>query len=181
MAERSPRNSDDGPVGDRLQPSLLDRLTDDEPLQRSEPMGTAAMTRTRLRHAVLRDLAWLFNASNLESEVSFEGHPHARASTINFGVTPLAGTKLSDIDFADIDHALRDAIIAFEPRLIPGTVQVRSVATKDLLSLHNTLAFEVRAKLWSTPYPLELLLRSNLDLETGHVILQEQTGPAPAA
>jgi len=48
----------------------------------------------------------------------------------------------------------------------------------DLLTQHNMLAFEVRAKLWSMPYPLELLLRSNLDLETGHVVLQEQSGPS---
>ena len=62
--------------------------------------------------------------------------------------------------------------------VLPDTLQVRSVVTEDQLSHHNTLAFEVRAKLWSMPYPLELLLRSNLDLETGHVVLQEQTGPA---
>ena len=30
MADRGARAPDDGPVGDRLQPSLLDRLTDDE-------------------------------------------------------------------------------------------------------------------------------------------------------
>ena len=178
MAERDARSSDDGPVGDRLQPSLLDRLTDDEPLKRSEPQDSAAMTRSRLRRAVLRDLAWLFNTTNAEAELSFEGHRHAKTSTVNFGVAPMAGTKLSDIEFADIDETIREAILAFEPRLLADTVTVRSVATQDLLSLHNVLAFEVRAKLWSMPYPLELLLRSNLDLETGQVVLQEQSTPA---
>jgi len=169
-----PSPGDDLPVGDRLQPSLLDRLTDHEPLKKTEPYGAAAMTRARLRQAVLRDLGWLLNASNMEAETDFEGLADARHSTINYGVAALAGKKLTEIEFADIDRALRDAIIAFEPRLLPDTVQVRSVATEDLLSLHNILAFEVRAKLWSMPYPLELLLRSTFDLESGQVVLQEQ-------
>ena len=173
MADRKPPR-DDAPAGDRLQPSLLDRLTDDDPDHTVEPMQAATMSRARLRRAVLRDLAWLFNTTNLETEIGFEGHPHARASTINYGVASIAGTKLSDIDFGDIDHALRDAIVAFEPRLLPDTVQVKSIATEDLLAQHNTLAFEVRAKLWSVPYPLELLLRSKLDLETGEVVLRDQ-------
>jgi type VI secretion system protein ImpF len=178
MADRNARPTDDGPVGDRLQPSLLDRLTDNEPDKKVEPAGSAAMTRTRLRQAVLRDLAWLLNASNAETETDFEGMPHARTSTINYGVKALSGVSVSQLEFASIDQALHDSILAFEPRLLPDTLQVRSVVTEDQLSHHNTLAFEVRAKLWSMPYPLELLLRSNLDLETGHVVLQEQTGPA---
>ena len=178
MAAQQARTTSDGPFGDRLQPSLLDRLTDDEPHHRTEAADQVAMTRTRLRRAVLRDLAWLFNATNAESGIDFEGHPHARASTINYGIPALSGTTLSDLDFATIDHALRDAILAFEPRLLKDTIQVRSVISGEQLSHHNTLGFEIRAKLWSMPYPLELLLRSNLDLETGHVVIQESIGPA---
>lgn len=178
MAANAASSSDDRLAGDRLQPSLLDRLTDDEPLKRTEPQDAAAMTRVRLRRAVLRDLAWLFNTTNMESEVDFEGLEHAKASTINFGVDAFSGKKLSEIEFEDIHQTLRDAILAFEPRLLPDTVEVRSVASQDLLSLHNTVAFEVRAKLWSIPYPLELLLRSTLDFESGEVVLQEQSGPA---
>ncbi len=175
MTQRDAPGKIETPARDRLQPSLLDRLTDDNPGSRTEAADAATMTRTRLRRAVMRDLAWLFNATNLEAEIAFDGHPHARASTINFGVAALAGTKLSETDFADIDHSLHDAILAFEPRLLPDTVQVRSLSAEDLMSQHNQLAFEVRAKLWSIPYPLELLLRSNLDLETGEVVVQDQS------
>jgi hypothetical protein len=31
------------------------------------------------------------------------------------------------------------------------------------------------------PYPLELLLRSTLDFESGEVVVQEQSGPAGPA
>ncbi len=178
MAANPGSGPDDRPMGDRLQPSLLDRLTDDEPLKKAEPQDAAAMTRTRLRRAVLRDLAWLFNATNAEAEIDFEGHAHARTSTINYGVHTFSGKTMSEVEFVDVQQSLREAILAFEPRLLPDTVEVRNVATQELLSLHNAVAFEVRAKLWSMPYPLELLLRSTLDFESGEVVIQEQSGPA---
>ena len=41
---------------------------------------------------------------------------------------------------------------------------------KSSLDHHNVLSFEIRGQLWSLPYPLELLLRSNIDLESGQVV-----------
>ena len=62
----------------------------------------------------------------------------------------------------------------------PATVDVRGITTTSSLDHHNVLSFEIRGQLWSVPYPLELLLRSNLDLESGQVVLLEQTGkPKP--
>lgn len=177
-ADRPTNVLDDAPIGDRLQPSLLDRLTDEAPDKRSETPDQVAMTRTRLRRAVLRDLAWLFNAINLESGQSLADHPFARASTINYGIPALSGTMLAELNFSDFDQALTDAIVAFEPRLLADTVEVRSMTTEDQLAHQNMLGFEVRAKLWAMPYPLELLLRSNLDLESGLVVLREHAGPA---
>jgi type VI secretion system protein ImpF len=176
-ADRVSNASDDSPVGDRLQPSLLDRLTDLAPEARTEAPDQVAMTRTRLRRAVLRDLAWLFNSIHLEADQPLDDHPHARTSTINYGIPALSGTKLTEINFSQFDQALTDAIIAFEPRLLADSVHVRSTTTEDQVAHRNMLGFEVRAKLWAMPYPLELLLRSNLDLESGLVVLQEHSGP----
>ena len=47
---------------DRLYPSLLDRLLDDEPGKATEPRENRSATLARLRENVLRDLSWLFNA-----------------------------------------------------------------------------------------------------------------------
>ena len=52
---------------DRLQPALLDRLTDDEPGSREEPVEARVLSKRRLRQSVLRDLAWLLNATRLET------------------------------------------------------------------------------------------------------------------
>ena len=50
-------------VHDRLQPALLDRLTDQAPQSRTEAEDTRVMSKSQLRQAVLRDLNWLFNAT----------------------------------------------------------------------------------------------------------------------
>jgi type VI secretion system protein ImpF len=179
MVQQHDKGSVEAPRGDRLQPALLDRLTDDEPDKRSEPPESATMSRARLRNAVLRDLAWLLNVSNIESEVDLAGYPAVKVSVLNFGVDALSGRRVADVDWQDLELSIRDAIIAFEPRVLPGTLEVRGINTAPSLDHHNVLSFEIRGQLWSIPDPLELMLRSNLDLESGQVVVQEQSVNAP--
>ena len=64
------------------------------------------MTRTRLRHAVLRDLAWLLNATNIESEIDLDEFPAARAApSSTYGVEALSGRRVADVDWQDLEHA----------------------------------------------------------------------------
>ena len=63
---------------DRLQPALLDRLTDLDPAVRSEAASAVYVTESRLRAALLRDLGWLLNACDASSHIDFEGLPQAR-------------------------------------------------------------------------------------------------------
>ena len=51
---------------DRLQPALLDRLTDDDPTNpTSRRWRCVSSAAPRMREAVLRDLSWLFNTTFL--------------------------------------------------------------------------------------------------------------------
>ena len=170
----------DGPTGDRLQPALLDRLTDDDPSKMTEATDAVAMTRTRLRRAVLRDIAWILNATNMESDTDFASFPEARRSAINFGVQALSGRLVKNIDWQELEQAIKSAIIAFEPRVLPQTLDVRVATSETSIDHHNLLSFEIRGQLWSLPYPMELLLRSNIDLETGQVVVMDQTAIAKA-
>lgn len=172
------QSGNDGPTGDRLQPALLDRLTDDDPTKATEAADAVAMTRTRLRRAVLRDIAWILNVSNMQSHTDFAAFPEAQRSVVNFGVEALSGRRVMDIDWHELEQAIRDAIIAFEPRVLAQTLDVRVATSETSIDHHNVLSFEIRGQLWSLPYPLELLLRSNIDLESGQVLLVEQTAIA---
>jgi type VI secretion system protein ImpF len=154
---------------ERLQPALLDRLTDDEPDKRQEPRERRVMSKPRLRQAVLRDLAWLFNSTRLESTLDLEGLEEVRRSVINFGLPALAGKSASQTDIAALERAIRQAILDYEPRILPGTLQVRALLEPRSLDHHNVIGIEIRGELWAQPIPLELLVRTEIDLETGKV------------
>jgi type VI secretion system protein ImpF len=165
-----------GGLADRLWPVLLDRLTDLEPQRRKEAPQARTLSRKAYRESVLRDLQWLLNTTNLDASMDFAGHRDAQNSVINFGLGALSGQFASDVDVAQLEAMIRQAIVEFEPRLLPRTVEVSLVMPEHVLDVHNVLGVTIRAELWSVPYPLDMLLRSDIDLETGHVVLHDQTG-----
>jgi type VI secretion system protein ImpF len=154
---------------ERLQPALLDRLTDEEPDRAQEPRENRVMSKQRLRQAVLRDLAWLFNATRLDSSVDLTALPHARRSVINFGLPALSGRAANSLDIHELERAIHEAIVEFEPRILPNTLQVRAVLEASSLDHHNVIGVEIQGQLWAQPVPLELLVRTEIDLETGKV------------
>lgn len=162
MAELAPR--------ERLQPSLLDRLTDDEPDQAAESRERRVMSVRTLREGVLRDLAWLLNTTNLFSVSPRHGLPHLANSVINYGMPDLSGASLSGMNTAELERAIRQAIWDFEPRLMRASVQVR-VAPGDPGS--NKLMFEIEADMWAQPYPERLYLKTELDIDLASIRLTE--------
>jgi type VI secretion system protein ImpF len=171
-----------GQARDRLQPALLDRLTDAAPHERTEAPDAQAIDGERLRAAVLRDLAWLLNTANAEDgHVDWSGFEAARASVVNYGMRPLAGRQMAGLGRMEIEASIREAIVRFEPRILPDSVEVRSLSDPATrrgadAQRQNVLAFEIKGMLWREPYPVELVVRSDVDLETGAVSLQSLAG-----
>ena len=158
---------------DALQPALLDRLTDHDPTRKVEGRDERVLSRAQLRASVLRDLSWLFNSTNLASTVDLSAHPLAAQSTLNYGLTALAGNAVAGLEFAEVEQILKDAILRFEPRILPETLTVRGIPAKDAMGHHNILSLEITGQLWSQPYPLELLIKTDMDLESGEIRLVE--------
>ena len=158
---------------DALQPALLDRLTDHDPTRKVEGRDERVLSRAQLRASVLRDLSWLFNSTNLASTVDLSAHPLAAQSTVNYGLTALAGNAVAGLEFAEVEQILKDAILRFEPRILPQTLTVRGIPAKDAMGHHNILSLEITGELWAQPYPLELLIKTDMDLESGEIRLVE--------
>ena len=167
MAELTPR--------ERLQPSLLDRLTDDDPERAIESREARVLSPARLRECVRRDLSWLFNTTHLQSLQSLKEFPLVARSVLNYGIPDLAGRTASGLDTQELEQMIRQAILNFEPRLDRNSVRVRPVVDLSQAS-HNALSFEVEAELWAQPLPLRLFLRTAVDLETGSVDVTDQGG-----
>lgn len=162
---------------DRLQPALLDRLTDDEPDTRTESREQRVMSKSRLRQAVLRDLAWLFNATRLETGDAMARFPYVRQSVVNFGLPTLSGQTASTLEIVDLERAIRQAILDFEPRILPPTLQVKAlVGFHDDGQHQNVIGVEIHGQLWAQPVPLELLIRTEIELETGKVQIADLGG-----
>jgi type VI secretion system protein ImpF len=164
MAELTPQ--------ERLQPSLLDRLTDLEPDKTVEARDRRVLSLRRLRESVLRDLAWLLNAGNLEAVQSLEAYPAVAASVVNYGVPDFSGLVAASMDTTLFERAVQKAIVDFEPRISRKTLRVTVVVAKEAMN-RNAMTFKIEGELWAEPTPLALFLKTELDLESGHVAVTD--------
>jgi type VI secretion system protein ImpF len=160
---------------ERLQPSLLDRLTDDEPETNVESRDRRVISPSRLRECVQRDLSWLLNTTRLSALEPLDDFPAAEVSVINYGMPDLTGRTASGVDARALERTLVQVITAYEPRLLKRSVKVRLFVDPDRMS-HNAMIFDIEAELWAQPLPLRLFLRTEIDLESGVVVVNETAG-----
>jgi type VI secretion system protein ImpF len=150
---------------ERLQPSLLDRLTDAAPENRKESGDSQTLSMAELRRAVLRDLAWLLNTTNLAATEALEAYPRVAAATLNYGVPGFTGLVAAAERVSSLESAIAAAIRSYEPRIRPETVQVRA-READGQHAVPTLVFDIRGELWAQPVPQQLFLETSIDIET---------------
>jgi len=165
MAELTP--------ADRLQPCLLDRLTDDEPDSKEESRDQRVVSMRRYREGVLRDLSWLLNSSCPSADDPIGDYSEVSRSVLNYGVPDLCGFTLSHTLPSEIEEQLLRAIERFEPRISRETLSVRVV--HDLSSDdENALSFEIEGELWAQPISDRLYIKTKFDLETGQCQVEDQ-------
>lgn len=159
---------------ERLQPSLLDRLTDQAPEQTRETFDQQTLSMLQLRQAVLRDIAWLLNTTSMSATEDLAATPLAMRSTINFGVPGLAGNIGTENRLGAIEAGIADAIRAFEPRIRADTLRVRLRPAGDKPT--PSLVFEIRGELWAQPVPQQLFLETAIELETRLAVITDARG-----
>jgi type VI secretion system protein ImpF len=159
---------------ERLQPSLLDRLTDDTPDAREESRDKRVLSISQLRASVLRDVAWLLNTVHLQASQDLSEWPAVASSTVNYGIPDLAGSSASGRNVAQLERAVRQALLDFEPRIISDSLKVTVRIEPEQMSRHAML-FIIEGRLWAQPVPLSLYLKTELDLETGAVTVAESS------
>ena len=153
---------------EKLQPCLLDRLTDDEPKLSEESRNQRVISVQRYRRGVLRDLEWLFNSSahlaeEGKNKFRLSDFPDAYQSVINFGTRHLCG--LTSAELNELESQLIDAIHFFEPRIIRNSLNVKATIEQHIM------VFEIHGELWANPMPEQLFIKTKIDLETGQCSL----------
>ena len=155
----------------KLQPSLLDRLTDLNPEKKKESSAEQVLSQQQYKTAVIRDLGWLLNAVSLDTVVDLEPYPQVRHSVLNYGLPDISGHTAASIDTTTLEKSLQRAIYAFEPRIIANSLRVQ--VNPDIMS-HNSLEFRIEGAVFEQPMPFQVSLRSKLDLECGEFVVREE-------
>lgn len=151
-------------------PTLLDRLAE------SPASGRGPASRGAYEQAVLRDLRWLLNSTTALSEQVLSDYPMLASSVLNFGIRSDYGSVLSEERAQAMAAEIRQAICAFEPRVLRESVSVSPVSEAGQAP-PTRLAFRICLAYWYEPYPLELSIRAEWDVECGLVGLR--TGKDP--
>lgn len=173
MAELTPQ--------ERLQPSLLDRLTDENPEKGTESRDQRVLSMQQLREGVKRDLAWLLNTVNLQANPDFaddlplDDYPEVLDSVLNYGLPDLAGKTGSTVNTNEIEQLLKNSILSFEPRILSRSLQVRVQVNEDQMN-RNSMVIEIEGELWAQPVSERVYLKTEVDLETGNVSVEDFTG-----
>jgi type VI secretion system protein ImpF len=153
---------------EKLQPCLLDRLTDDEPGKQEESRNQRVISLQRYKRGVVRDLEWLFNTSahlpeEGRNQQRLADYPEAFRSVINFGTRQLCGLNAPDME--SLEHELSEAIHFFEPRILRHSLALKAVIE------HQIISFEVVGEIWANPIPEKLFIKTQIDLESGQCSL----------
>ena len=157
----------------RSQPSLLDRLTDLNPDKKKESSSQRVLTQTQYKDAVIRDLGWLLNSISYESVYSLAEYERVKHSVINYGLPDISGHTASSIDPVTLEKALQRVIYEFEPRIIRNSLKIKVHTNPEEMN-HNSLIFEIEGVVFGQPAPFQVVLRSELDLESGKFSISEE-------
>lgn len=125
---------------------------------------------------VLRDLEQLLNATRIIDSKYLDQHPLLGGSVLAYGMPPVAGKIASMIDVKDFERTVADLIRRFEPRIDANSLKVQAETQQGLMHLHNVIGLRISGLLWAQPFPIELMLRTEVDLETGKVLLMPMSG-----
>jgi type VI secretion system protein ImpF len=159
---------------ERLQPSLLDRLTDRAPDSQQESRDRRVLSVDKIRESVIRDLSWLLNTGNLGITEDLDDYPEVARSVLNYGAPELAGVTAAAVNISELEANVRQAIINFEPRILKDTLKV-NIRSRGRDATPGMLQFAIEGQLWAQPMPIGLFLRTDLDLETGAFSVAEVT------
>jgi type VI secretion system protein ImpF len=148
-----------------VQPSVLDRLTDEEPRIRTDQRISYAESLKNFKLSVQRDLEWLLNTRRTPdpAPASFE---ELRTSLYHYGIVDVTSLGDSSSSRARLLKQVAEAIATFEPRLTNVRI---SIMEQDGESHRRELRFVVEGTLRLDPTPEQVAFDTVLHFSTGEI------------
>lgn len=144
-------------------PCLLERWSS---LARPNEGARSFNSWSDVRRDVMRNLEWLLNTEEPAMLAGRELPPAVQRSALGFGIPAYSGRVQSGFNVEDVAWSIRERIIAFEPRIEAATLSVSAVANDDKPKF-NRMRFTIHGFLRADPLPLEFVMQSELDMESG--------------
>ena len=152
-----------------VQPSLIDRLTDENPRASADPRTTYAESLRQFKLSVQRDLEWLLNTRRTP-EPPPEDLTELSRSVYNYGIPNV--TSLSRDSLPARKRLLRqveEALMLFEPRLTGVRLSLVDLEGEER---RRELRFVVEATLRLDPTPEQVVFDTVLHYSSGQVDVQ---------
>lgn len=122
-----------------------------------------------LRDHLAQDLGGLLTTINLEAAQSLEGLDHVRNSILNYGMQDLTRLTTEDVRTQRLSRDLKAALLAHEPRLIEGTLNVK--LRKGGSDRNQRICFDIEAEMSARPVDVPLEFEAEIDTGAGKVAL----------
>ena len=157
-----------------VQQSLLDRLIDLSPQERSEPAVTWAQSVRELKRSVRRDLESLLNTRRTAKPAT-DALPELKASLYNYGLPDISSMSRDAHDSRTrLLRLVEDAISMYEPRLT--NVRASLVEDPAASATRRDLHFVIHAVLRMDPNPEPVMFETTLDASSGEYQVTGDSG-----
>ncbi|MCX7324125.1 MAG: GPW/gp25 family protein [Hyphomicrobiales bacterium] len=119
-----------------------------------------------------RDLDCLMNTTNLGSTIDLSDYPEVERSIVNFGLPDIVSRTIDENRVEAIVDDIKDAILAFEPRLIPGSLRVARDPNADAGVL--AIRFNVSGEMSCDPVAVPVQFIADLEVGTSNLAIRKR-------
>lgn len=155
-----------------VQPSLLDRLTDEDPRSPADVRISYMESLQNFKRSVQRDLEWLLNTRRIADEPP-DHLEELRRSVYHYGIPDITSLSRDSSDSRDLLLArLDEALAMFEPRLTNVRIQMQEIEGE---AHRRELRFIVEATLRLDPTPEQVMFDTVLHFSTGEIDVTGKT------
>lgn len=158
----------------RYLPCLLTRLTDAHPFSAEDgDFYTSCFSLAQLRQDILVNLNLLLNARTSPAESAYlrKKFPQVAVSGYHFGIDSITGVSRGSLRPAVLAEQVKQALIAFEPRLSRDSISV--VPDMERRDDKTAVHLDISSRLAMHPLSQDVYFRLRLDMETGEASLSD--------
>lgn len=122
-----------------------------------------------LKRDLAIDLLSLANTIDLASAVDISDLDYVKRSIVNYGLPDLTSLTSLEAGVSDVGQALRNALLAHEPRLRPDSIHVEK--NTEVSDETHRVSFSVSAEMACDPLDLPLEFVAEVDVGSGELRL----------